>query len=176
MASIDTIFRAGDDALGNQFEINFTAFSLLSEVDRLKIRTTTVDIPNFAIGKYTVDFKTQRFTKPNGKIETPNEWTFAFRSDKYWVLYQALLAWHQYIADNDNGAMAEDVGAVSGTANFRTDITVIPTDSNDLPTAPGWKMHKCWPSDISGVSFDQASGDPLIVTVTMDMLKMTANV
>lgn len=176
MSHVDTIFRAGDDALGNQFEINFTAFSLLAEVDKLKIRTTTVDIPEFSVESYTVDYKTQRFTKPSGKISTPNEFSFSFRADKYWVLYQALLAWNQYVADNRTGAMAEDVGAITGNANFRTDISVIPTDSNDVVTAPGWTMEKCYPSNVAGVSFDTASGDPLIITVTMQMLKMVPRI
>lgn len=175
MGGIDTIYRQGDDALGNQFEINFSAISFIPEADKLKIRTTTVDIPEFSVEKYTVDYKTQRFTKPSGKISTPNEFTFTFRADKYWTLYKALLAWHLYIADTSNGAMAEDVGAISGESGIRTDISVIPTDSNDVPTSDGWKFHKCWPSNIQGVSFDTASGEPIMVTITMDFLKMTEN-
>lgn len=175
MSGIDAIYRQGDDALGNQFEINFSAISFIPEVDRLKLRTINVDIPEFSVETYTVDYKTQRFTKPSGKISTPNEFTFTIRVDKYWTLYKALLAWHLYIADTSNGAMAEDVGAISGESGIRTDITIIPTDANDIPTSDGWKMHKCFPSLVPGVSFDMASGEPLTIAITMQMLKMTEN-
>lgn len=175
MSSIDTIFRAGDDALQNLFEINFSPISFLPEIDPLKIRVTDVSIPEYSVGVYTVDYKTQKFEKPSGKIETPNQFSFTLRADKYWTLYQALNAWHQYIADNDNGAMAEDVGPISGESGIRSDITVIPTDANDIPTAPGWKFVKAFPVSIPSVDFSMGSGDPITLQITMSFLKMVNN-
>lgn len=172
---VDQIYRQGDDALANQFDVVISPVALFSSIDPLRFRTTTVDIPERAIGNYTVDYKTTRFTKPSGKIETPNEFTLNFRSDKYWVVYQALLAWKNGIADDESGAIAEDVN-VNGISTIRTDISVITIDSNGLITGPGWKFHKCWISSLSGVTFDQTSGDPLEVSATFQFLKMTNNI
>lgn len=172
---VETIYRAGDDALANQAEINITPLSFLPETDPLKIRTTQFQIPEFAVGTYQVDYKTQRFEKPNGKIETPMEFQFTFRSDKYWTIYQALLAWKNYIGDDRNGAMAEDVGAIGGESSIRTDVSILTFDSNEVATSPGWKLHKAFLKNLGGVSFDQTSGDPITVDVTLSFLKMTPN-
>ena len=175
MGHIDAIYKAGDDALANQFNIIFSAFSLLSIDADLKLRTTNVSIPEFSVGTYEVDYKTQKMEKPNGKNTTPNEWSFTFRADKYWVLYQALMAWKQFIANDDTGAMAEDVGAIGGDSGIRTDVIVIPTDSNDVPTSPGWTMEKSFLKSIAGIEFDTASGEPLTVAVTLSALKIVPN-
>ena len=173
--SIEAIFRAGDDALQNHFQINITPLSLFNNADPLSLRTTDVDIPGFEVGTYTVDYKSQTFTKPSGKITTPNEFSFTIRLDKYWVLYEALYAWYSFIADNETGAMAEDVGAIGGNSDIRTDVSVLPIDSNGVLTGRGWKMHKAYPTSIPGFSFSQASGEPITINVTMNMLKMTLN-
>jgi len=173
MGLIDQIYATGDDALANQAELSLNEISSIFQMkDPLKLRITVIDIPAYTVGKYPVDFKTQRFTKPSGKIETPNEMTFSFRADKYWTIYQALLAWKRYIADEDSGAMAEDVGALTGTSSFRTDAIVHTIDSNDVVTYTGWKFVASWISDLQGITFDQASGDPIIVQGTLDFLKM----
>lgn len=171
---IDTVFAAGDDALQNQFALEITPLGAIFNLqDPLKIRTVTCNIPNFAIGTYTVDYKTQKYTKPSGKIETPNEFTFSFRVDKYWAVYQALLAWKRFIADEVTGAMAEDVSALSGRSSFRTDIIVHPIDSNDVITYAGWKFHQAWPSNLDQIQLDQANGEPVVLPVTVQFLKMT---
>ena len=175
MSSIETIFKAGDDALGNLWEINFSPISFLPNLDDLKVRVTEVSIPEYTVGVYTVEYKTQKFEKPSGKIETPNQFTFTLRADKYWTLYTALNAWHQFIADNENGAMAEDVGAITGESGIRTDITVIPTDSNNIPTGVGWKFHKAFPVTVPGVEFSMGNGEPIELQITMSFLKMTMN-
>lgn len=173
---IDQAYRLGDDALANQAELNISVLSLFGVTNPLKFRVQTIEIPEYSVGTYDVHFKTQQFTKPSGKITTPNSFTFSFRSDKYWVIYQALLAWHAYIGSTDTGIMAEDVGAISGESSSRADILVLTFDSNNIPTSPGWKFHKAWPQQIQGFSFDQQSGDPIMVSVTMQFLKMAPNV
>jgi hypothetical protein len=170
---IDTVYATGDDALGNQAEMSIGEISSIFQMkDPLKVRITIIDIPAYTVGKYTIDYKTQKFTKPSGKIETPNEMTFSFRSDKYWTIYQALLAWKRYIADEDSGAMAEDVGALTGTSSFRTNVIVHTIDSNDVVTYTGWKFEKAWISDLQGINFDQSNGEPIIVQGTLDFVKM----
>ena len=177
MGHIDTIYAQGDDALGSQFEVSVSELGTLFNLpDPLKFRTTSLTIPGYTIGKYAIDFKSQKFTKPNGKIDTPNEFSLSFRVDKYWAVYQALLAWKRYIADEESGAIAEDVGAISGISSFRTDIIVKAIDTNDVVTYAGWKFNLAWPSQIGDVSFDQSATEPIIVPVTFDFVKMTPTV
>ena len=174
MGHVDVIYQTGDDALANQFEVDISSLANLFNIpDPLTFRTVSCNIPGYQVGKYTVDYKTQRLTKPSGKIETPNEFQLSFRADKYWTVYQAILAWKRYVADEESGAMAEDVGAISGSSTFRTDIIVKAIDSNDVVTYEGWKFHLAWPSIVGDVAFEQASGDPIIVPITFDFVKMT---
>lgn len=171
--AIEEIFRAGDDALSNHFQIGIDPLSLFGLDDRVRIRTTQVDIPEQSVGTYTVDYKSQRFTKPNGKIETTNEMSFTIRLDKYYTLYEGLYAWWAFISDPETGAMAEDVGAIGGDTDIRTDLTVTPIDSNGVITGRGWKFHKAFPTSVPGPSFSQESGDPITLSITMNFLKMT---
>lgn len=171
--SIETIYAYGDDALDNQAEVNITPLSFFPSADPLKFRITSFGIPEFSIGSYEVAYKTQKFNKPSGRIETPNEFQFSFRADKYWTIYQALLIWKNYIGDDRTGAMAEDVGAISGESDIRTDVSVITQDSNGVVTSPGWTMQKAWLKSLGGVDFDNtASGDPIIISVTLDFVKI----
>lgn len=171
---IDTITRLGDDALANQFEIVFGTIPFIPTPDPLRFRIISVDIPEQSVSTYEVPWKTRTFTKPGGKIETPNDFSFSFRIDKYWTIYQGLKIWLNYVGDNDSGTMAEDFGAISGNSNIRTDISILTIDSNNVPTSLGWKFHGCFPSSLDGVSFDMGSGDPIEASVTMQFLKMTS--
>ena len=36
------------------------------------------------------------------------------------------------------GAIAEDVGAITGTSNYRTDFKIMTKDSNNVVTGAGW--------------------------------------
>ena len=171
--SIDSVYATGDDALQNMAEIEIGAFALFGELkDNLKFRTTTVSTPEFTIGEYDVHWKTQHFNKPNGKDETPKTFTSQFRVDKYYTVYKALQAWWQYICNSDTGAMAEDVGAVTGVSNIRTDIQIRVVDSNGITTNEGWKFEKSYLKGLSGVDFDVNSGDPIFCTCTWNYVKM----
>jgi len=171
--SIDSVYAMGDDALGNMAEIEVGAFSLFGDLkDNLKYRTTNISVPGFAMGEYMVAWKTQQFPKPNGKDETPKQFTCQFRVDKYYTVYKSLLAWWQYECNSDTGAMAEDVGAVSGTSNIRTDIQVRTVDSNGVTTNEGFKFEKAYIKELSGFDYDVNSGDPLSCTVTWSYVKM----
>lgn len=169
--SIESVYKQGDDALQNMAELQFPAFNLFGLADPLKFRTTQIDIPEFQIGSYEVPWKTQKFEKPSGKDETPKTMTFTFRVDKYYTVYKALMAWWQYICNSDSGAMAEDVGAISGKSNIRTDFQVRVVDSNNVTTTEGWKFVGAWLKGMAGVSFDQTSGDPITVQVTVSYVK-----
>lgn len=171
--SIDSVYALGDDAIASCAELEIAAFALFGELkDTLKFRTTNISTPEFTLGEYDVHWKTQHFPKPNGKDETPKSFTSQFRVDKYYTVYKALQAWWQYEMNSDNGAMAEDVGAVTGTSNIRTDIQVRIVDSNNITTSEGWKFEKCYLKGLSGIDFDVTSGDPLMCTCTWNFVKM----
>ena len=169
--AIEDVYLMGDDALGNQFALTVTP--ILGIVpDQLRFRVLTVDIPEKSMGTYEVPTATQKFTKPNGKIETSNEFSFTFRIDKYWGIYKTFQEWMDYIVDPETGLFRPDV-SVTGQSQYRTDIFVNTLDGNLVPTSSGWKMMKAFPTSLSGVSFDVNSGDPLEASVTMNFLKMT---
>lgn len=170
--SIDVIYRLGDDALDNQAIIVFQPLLFLTEMDPLQFRISSFSIPEFSIGTYPVSYKTQTFNKPNGRIETPTAFSFSFRADKYWAIYQLLLRWKNLIGDDVTGAMAEDVGALSGESSFRTDFSVMTLDSNGIITSQGWHFTKAWLQSLGSVSFDQTSdGQPINVDVTLEYVK-----
>lgn len=169
---IDVIYALGDDALDSQAIIVFQPLLFLTQMDPLQFRISNFTIPEFSIGSYDVNYKSQKFTKPSGKIETPNSFSFTFRADKYWTIYQTLLRWKNLIGDDSSGAMAEDVGALSGNSAIRTDFSVMTIDSNGVITSQGWQFTKAWLKSLGSVSFDQTSdGRPINIDVTLEYVK-----
>jgi len=167
------VFIQGDDALANFAEIEITPFPLFGPLtSKLKYRTTTIAVPGFTKGVYEVHWKSQKFEKPSGKDETQKDFQTGFRVDKYYAVYKALLAWWQYICNSNTGAIAEDVGAVTGTSNIRTDIFVKTIDTQGLVTNSGFKFEKCWIKSLSDLSYDVTSGEPLICNITWSFVKM----
>lgn len=171
--SIDSAYATGDDALANMAEIEFSPFSLFGPLkDDLKFRTTQINVPGFTMGKYEVHWKAQKFEKPSGKDETEKTFSFTFRVDKYYTVYKALQAWWQYICNSDSGALAEDVGAATGTSNIRTDVMVHTIDTQGVTTSEGFKFERAWLTGLAGFSYDVTSGDPLMCEITMSFVKM----
>jgi hypothetical protein len=171
--SVDSVFAVGDDALENMAEILIPEFSLFGPLkDRLKFRTTQIEVPGFTMGSYEVHWKSQKFEKPNGKDETQKTFTFTFRVDKYYTVYKAMLAWWQYVCNSDSGALAEDVGAVTGTSNIRVDIIVKTVDTQGVTTNEGFKFERSWLKELQGFNYNIESGNPLTCQVTMSFVKM----
>jgi len=174
MGLVDEAYSAADDALQNQAELSISPIPGILNFDNpIKFRVTEFSIPEFSVGEYEVHWKTQKFSKPSGKIESNNEFEFSLRVDKYWVAYQALLAWFNFTASSDSGKMAEDVGAITKTSGIRTDVIVNLVDSNGIVTFNGWQLHKCRIKSLGQISFSQESGDPVIIPVTLAALKIT---
>jgi hypothetical protein len=171
--SIDSVYQQGDDALGNFAEIEFSPFSLFGPLrDTLKFRTTQITIPGFTKGMYEVHWKAQKFEKPSGKDDTDKTFSSTFRVDKYYTVYKAMQAWWQYICNSDSGALAEDVGAVTGTSNIRTDIMVKTVDTQGVVTNEGFKFERAWIKNLAGFSYDVTSGEPLTCELTWSFVKM----
>jgi hypothetical protein len=171
--SIDSVYQTGDDALANFAEIELSPFPLFGPLkDALKYRTKQIDIPGFEKGVYEVHWKAQKFEKPNGKDDTPKAFTSTFRVDKYYTVYKAVMAWWQYICNSDSGALAEDVGAVTGTSNIRTDIMVKTIDTQGITTNEGFKFERAWIKSLAGFGYSVESGDPLECQITWSFVKM----
>ena len=172
---IDDVYNQGDDALGNIAEIKIESFELFANtwIDRLKFRTTKITIPNFEKGIYEVAWKSQKFEKPDGKDNTAKTFDTEFRVDKYYTVWKAIMAWWQYIMNSDTGAIAEDVGAVLSKSNIRTSsIKVSTVDTLGNTTNDGFDFQRVWPKTVTGFSYDNTSGDPLMCTVTWSFVKM----
>lgn len=173
MITIDSVYQQGDDALGNMAELTVSPFPLFSPLaDALKFRTTTISVPGFSVNSYEVHAKTQKFEKPAGKDSTPKTFQSQFRVDKYYTVWKALAAWWQYICDSDTGAMAEDVGAVTGSSNIRTDVLVKTIDSNGIVTNEGFKFERAWIKEMTGLNYSMDSDTPLTCDITWSFVKM----
>jgi len=171
--SIDSVYIQGDDALANFAELELSPFPLFGPLkDSLKFRTTQIDLPGFDMGAYDVHWKAQKFEKPSGKDETAKTFTSTFRVDKYYVVYKSLMAWWQYICNSDSGALAEDVGAVTGTSNIRTDIMVKTIDTQGITTNEGFKFERAWLKNLAGFGYNVTTGDPLECQLTWSFVKM----
>lgn len=170
---IDSVYAAGDDALGYEFEISMSKIPLLSgdtsAIETISVRTATVNIPSSERGDYTFDYKTRTIKKSNGKVTTANEFDFDFRIDKNWALYKYFLKWSNIVGSN---AGASGDFSIGGASPIRTDITVKTIDANGNYTSQVWVFKGCWCSSVGSVSLDNSSGDPLTLTVTMSFLTM----
>jgi len=171
--AIDDVYNLGSDALGNEFEIIIPPFPGVIDLTSTVLRTTKFELPGLGVSTYTVDYKTQKFTKPTGKNNTPNEFTFDFRIDKYWKVYEGLENWLNIILNQDTGGMALD--GIAGTASsIRIPIDAIPVDHNGDTTKKGWTFTGCFISNLTGASFDQSVGEALTATATIQFVKRLA--
>jgi hypothetical protein len=173
--SIDTLFSLGSDALSNEFDIILPPFPGVIDLTSTVIRTMKFELPEYSVNTYTVDYKTQKFTKPSGKNNTPNQFTFDFRIDKYWKVYEGMENWLNIVLNQDTGSMGSD--GIAGTASsIRIPIDVIPVDHNGNTTKKGWTFTGCFISGLTGVSFDQSLGDALTATATIQFVKKLVRV
>lgn len=166
--SIYSIVQQSDDALANQWMIAIPTFPGIIDPVGTNFRVTNVTIPDRSVGTYTVDYKTQKFTKPSGKDTTPNEFSFTFRVDKYWNVYKGFSNWHKQLIDPVTGFQAPDFA--NGTSLLRVPITVLTVDSQNVPTSTGWIFDGCFPSTVPGMEFSMESGDPITVAITMQFI------
>jgi len=168
---IESVFKQGDDALLNMAELQFPVFRFFNMPEELKFRTTNISIPEFQVGSYEVHWKAQKFEKPSGKDETAKTMSFTFRIDKYYKVYKALQIWWQYICNPATGAMAEDVSPQSDTSDIRCDFQVRCVDTRGVTTTEGWRFSGAWLKSLAGIEFDENSGDPISIAVTMSYVK-----
>ena len=174
---LDTLASLGEDLLANKYSIILpTTVSQLAGVnDQLTFRITNVSIPDKTINTYTITKRGRQFDRPSGVSEQSREISFTFRPDKKLVTYKAISNWMNYIQNNETMFMASDSGANGdgGASLFRDSIEIWAIDSLDDNTISGtpnsiWVCEGCFPTSLGGLEFDEESGDPLTVDVTLN--------
>lgn len=169
---IDILYQMGDDAVDNEGVIVFEPLSFMSTTETLQFRISDFEIPEFVQDSYSVTYKTQTLDKPKASITTSKDFTYTFRVDKYWTVYDDLFAWKQLLANESTGAVAEDVNPFTGTSSLRANFSVYPVDSNGTVTYRGWKFTNAWIKSLGSISFDQtSSGEPITCSVTLSYVK-----
>lgn len=163
--AIDTLYNQGADALENHFALSIAPIVNLP-IPPLSFRILTFSVPERSVETYEKHWGTQVYTTPGGKITTPNEFSFTFRIDKNFAVYQLFSIWMSSIADPVTGVMGTDVDN-----SFRTDISLNTIDSGGAPTSQGWTFFGCYPQQMDGVEFNMESGAPLSMSVTMHFLR-----
>ena len=174
---ISQLADMGADLIANHYSIILpTSVSQLAGVtDQLTLRIKSVSIPEKTIGTYPITKRGRTFDRPNGNNEQSREVTFSFRPDKKLLTYKALNNWMNYIQNNETMYMASDSGANGdgGASLFRADLEVWAIDSLDNNNYAGtptsiWTLEGAFPTSMGGLDFDDESGDPLSVDVTLN--------
>ena len=174
---LDTLASLGEDLLANKYSIILpTTVSQLAGVnDQLTFRITNVSIPDKTINTYSITKRGRQFDRPSGVSEQSREISFTFRPDKKLVTYKAISNWMSYVQNNETMFMASDSGAdgTGGASLFRAPIEIWAIDNLDDNTISGtpnsiWVCEGCFPTSLGGLEFDEESGDPLTVDVTLN--------
>lgn len=170
---IDQIYSLGDDALQNLWEMTIGNIPFIGDPITSVLRIQNVSIPSTGVGTYDIHYKTQKFTKPNGKIESPNEFSFTFRVDRNWIIYKAFVLWKNAIANTHSGTLAPD----NPISNLRVPISVWAIDGTGLPIPAfgRWTFNGCFVSSIGEVGFDYSGGEVITTDVTMQFLTLDDN-
>jgi|WetSurMetagenome_2_1015567.scaffolds.fasta_scaffold16392_2 hypothetical protein len=173
MNQLDIISVFGEDALTNHFMMIIPAFPKVLQIANLNMRVLTCEIPQQQIGTYTITKRGRTMTRPSGVSEQGNEFTWGFRVDKYFQTYQAISQWMQFIQNPSTMAGASDSGplGVGGLSEYRVPVVVNGLDTNNIITNV-WTLTGCYPTSVDAVSFDEESGDPIVVSVTMQYQTM----
>lgn len=174
---LSELANLGADLIANHYSIILpTTISQLAGVtDQLTLRIKSVSIPDKTIGTYPITKRGRTFDRPNGNNEQSREVSFSFRPDKRLLTYKALNNWMNYIQNNETMFMASDSGANGdgGASLFRANLEVWAIDSLDNNNYAGtptsiWTLVGAFPTSMSGIEFDDESGDPLSVDVTLN--------
>ena len=157
-STIRELHSAGDDALTNMFSLSFTE-GLLTPANfthNLEYRITDFILPDKVVGVHNKWYKGRKLPIPNGLDGDPKTTTFTFRADKAQILYKKLrqLAHMCKISPN-----------LQTTLGFRSDIAISSLLNNgDVGTT--WVLKGWFPTNIQGLTYSNANGEPLLVSVT----------
>ncbi len=160
-----------EDALANHYFMVLPAFPGVVDMQQTNFRILNVDIPEKVIDTYEVTHGGKKATRPSGVIGTANEFSFSYRADKYMKVYRGFMAWMEYIQSSQTGTgMGDAVPLVGGPSPIRVPITIQTAEADKVPNGNLWQFNGCFPTSHGAVTFDENSGDPIEVSVTMACL------
>lgn len=166
--SVETIYAMGDDALTNLFDMSIATIPYINDLTQTLVRVQGFTIPATGSSTYEVNYKTQKITKPGGKIEAPNEFTFDFRVDRNWAIYKGFIAWKNAVANSYTGDIAPD--NILSNNRVPIDVWAVAPTGEPIIGFGKFSFKGCYPSSVGDVAFDYGTGDPIIVTITMQYL------
>jgi len=171
--SLDNLLLLGEDALTNHFMVIIPAFPNVVQLANLNMRILTTNIPGQTIETYDIVKRGKKATRPSSMSGQEKTFTFTYRVDKYFQVYQGISQWLAFIQNPITMAMASDSGLLGtgGASTYRVPIIVQGLDTNDVLTNV-WTFTGCYPSEQDEIGFDENSSDPIEKTVTMNFINL----
>lgn len=162
----DSLLSLLDDQIASQHSIIFpTGIPGGGNTERLSLRCDlTFDPPEEVVNSYDIFHKGFKFTKTGMLQETTKEFTVEIRLDQQWGVYDDIDKWSKMVYDHTNGTSMPE-------AMSRSTIIVQAEDRNQ-DSVKQLIYRQAKPKSIKIGSFDNASGDPLRITVTFIYIKM----
>jgi hypothetical protein len=161
---LETLLQTGEDALSNHFMVIIPPFPGANEsILSLNLRVLTISLPGRSLGTYEITKRGRKATRPTSIDETDKEVSFDFRPDRHLRTYNSLASWMNLIQHEQFGTLVPD-------PIYRTIITVQPIDTAGVSLGLPIIFEGCWINDLSGIEYDEESGDPLSCSVTMQFV------
>lgn len=183
--SIQSTYRMGEDALQNLFEITFSLAGVpvpgLPDAGLAwALRAQNFNVPTSGVQTYEVHYKTHVVERISGKGETPKEFSFDIRIDRFWGVYKLLTLWKNAAFGTWDNEMGTDYLSASSPESYRAPLTVKPVgaDGKILSTqqlgglATAWQFEGCYVKTLGEIPFDYTAGEPLVINVTFGCLGM----
>lgn len=162
---IDVLPIVNDDALTNQWEAVIPSFPGVTDLVNTNIRITDFTVPTSVLSTYDINYKSQKFPKPGGKVTTEKTFTFTFRVDKFYNVYRGFHTWKNLLMNDYTGIALTDFSA--GVSANRVPISIFPIDTNNVPLTKGWQFFGCFPSSVAGFTYSYDDDKPLTCSITM---------
>jgi len=170
----DALINSGEDALANHFQFGLIIPAIPIPgfpVNNLNLRVTNVGIPEITVPTYEVTKRGKKIERVAGVSDMSKEFDFTYRVDKYFTTYNAINAWIAYIQNPITLAMGSDSGLLgtAGPSTFRSNVFIDGLTTNNIITNK-WIYTGCFPKKQDAIEFDEESGEPLTLSVTMSYI------
>lgn len=167
---IDLLYNLGDDALTNLFDVILPPFPGAIDPIQTQFRVFSLNIPSTGADTYDVHYKTMHIPKISGKVVDPKRFSFSFRVDHYWKVYNGLKNWKNLILNTRTGFKTLDIAGV-----FRVPITILSSGSGGELTGGKWVFEGAACLNVADVPFNYESGDPLTLDAEFTYLVLNDN-
>lgn len=165
--SSDKILLLGDDQMSSQWQLIFpNGLPSGGDTDSIGLRVdTTFDPPENTVNTYEFFHKGYKFPMTGMLQETDKTFTIEVRLDQQWKVYDDLLAWSKMTYDHSNGTALSEITA-------RTTVIVQAQDRQQNKVANLKFKYAKLKNEPKIGSFDNASGDPIRLTLTFIFIEM----